>query len=126
MNMAVEFYKCELCGNIIAVIKNGGGKNLVCCGQPMTHLVANTVDASAEKHTPAVAKEGAMLQVTVGSVEHPMLDNHYIEWIALACDGKLTFKYLKPGEAPKADFHAVDAGTVYAYCNLHGLWKAGI
>ena len=55
-----------------------------------------------------------MLQVTVGSVEHPMLDNHYIEWIALACDGKLTFKYLKPGEAPKADFHAVDAGTVYA------------
>ena len=67
-----------------------------------------------------------MLQVTVGSVEHPMLDNHYIEWIALACDGKLTFKYLKPGEAPKADFHAVDAGTVYAYCNLHGLWKADI
>lgn len=124
--MAVEFYKCELCGNIIAVIKNGGGKNLVCCGQPMTHLVANTVDASAEKHTPAVAKEGAMLQVTVGSVEHPMLDNHYIEWIALACGGKLTFKYLKPGEAPKADFHAVDAGTVYAYCNLHGLWKADI
>ena len=124
--MAVEFYKCELCGNIIVVIKNGGGKNLVCCGQPMTHLVANTVDASAEKHTPAIAKEGAMLQVTVGSIEHPMLDNHYIEWIALECDGKLTFKYLKPGEAPKADFHAVDKGTVYAYCNLHGLWKADI
>ena len=67
-----------------------------------------------------------MLQVTVGSIEHPMLDNHYIEWIALECDGKLTFKYLKPGEAPKADFHAVDKGTVYAYCNLHGLWKADI
>lgn len=118
------FYKCELCGNIIAVIKEGGGKNLVCCGKPMTELVPNTVDASAEKHTPAIEKDGSMINVTVGSVEHPMLEKHYIEWIALECKERLTFKYLKPGDAPKAVFHAVPKGTVYAYCNLHGLWKA--
>ena len=125
-NMAVEFYKCELCGNIIAVIKSGGGTNLTCCGQPMVHLVPGSVDAATEKHTPAVEKGDKMMHVTVGSVEHPMLDNHYIEWIALASEGKLLFKYLKPGEKPETEFHLVGSGTVYAYCNLHGLWTTEI
>ena len=118
----VEFYRCDLCGNMVALIKKGGG-TLVCCGQNMTKLVANSTDAATEKHVPVVAKEGDMIAVTVGSTLHPMLAEHYIEWIALVTDGKVVVKYLKPGDAPKAEFHAT-SGTVYAYCNLHGLWKA--
>ena len=118
----VEFYRCDLCGNMVALIKKGGG-TLVCCGQNMTKLVANSTDAATEKHVPVVAKEGDMIAVTVGSTLHPMLAEHYIEWIALVTDGKVVVKYLKPGDAPKAEFHAM-SGTVYAYCNLHGLWKA--
>ena len=64
-----------------------------------------------------------LLHVQVGSTPHPMLENHYIEWIAMECEGRLPFKYLKPGDKPEADFHLVEHGTVYAYCNLHGLWK---
>ncbi|MGE4485855.1 MAG: desulfoferrodoxin [Oscillospiraceae bacterium] len=120
---AVEFYRCEICGNIVALIVKGGG-TLVCCGQTMTKLEANTTDAALEKHVPVVAKEGGKIKVSVGSTLHPMLPEHYIQWIALVSGEKVEFRFLKPGEEPKAEFDAVESGTVYEYCNLHGLWKA--
>ena len=121
MNM-VEFYRCDLCGNMVALIKKGGG-TLVCCGQNMTKLEANTTDAAQEKHVPVVTKEGGKIKVAVGATLHPMLPEHHIEWIALVSGDKVEFKFLKPGEAPKAEFDAVESGEVYEYCNLHGLWK---
>lgn len=119
----IEFYRCEKCGNIVTLIKKGGG-TLSCCGQAMTKLEANSTDAAKEKHVPVVTKENGKIKVAVGSTLHPMLQEHYIEWIALVADGKVEFKFLKPGEDPKAEFAEVESGAVYAYCNLHGLWKA--
>jgi superoxide reductase len=118
----VSFYRCEKCGNIVALIKRGGGV-LSCCGQAMTKLEANSTDAAKEKHVPVVAKENGKIKVTVGSVLHPMLTEHSIEWIALVSDGQIKLSYLKPGMEPKAEFDDVSSGTVYAYCNKHGLWK---
>jgi superoxide reductase len=119
------FYRCEVCGNIVALIKSGGG-TLTCCGQAMTKLKANSTDAAREKHVPVTVKEDGKIKVTVGSVAHPMTPEHFIEWIALASEGKLEFVYLKPGMEPKAEFEGARGGMVYAYCNLHGLWKAEI
>jgi len=99
----ITFYRCGICGNMVALIKSGGGE-LVCCGQPMTKLQANTTDASQEKHVPAVAYDNGKIKVTVGSVAHPMLPEHYIEWIALVTDDRLEIAYLKPGMEPKAEF----------------------
>ena len=118
----VDFYRCERCGNIVALIKKGGG-TLTCCGQAMTKLEANSTDAAKEKHVPVVTKEDGKIKVAVGSTLHPMLPEHHIEWIALVDGDKAELKYLKPGEEPKAEFAEVKSGTVYAYCNLHGLWK---
>lgn len=117
------FYRCERCGNLTALLKKGGG-TLACCGQSMTLLEPNSTDAAQEKHVPEVTLEEGKVKVQVGSVAHPMLQEHYIEWIALATDDRLEIAYLKPGAAPKAEFAAAAHGTVYAYCNLHGLWKA--
>lgn len=125
MNMAVEFYRCALCGNMVALIKDGGG-TLVCCGQDMKKLNANTTDAAQEKHVPAISKADGKIEVAVGSTLHPMLAEHYIEWIALVTEDKVEIKFLKPGEEPKAAFNAVESGEIYEYCNLHGLWKASI
>jgi superoxide reductase len=123
INMAVEFYRCEVCGNMVALIKKGGG-TLVCCGQDMTKLEANTTDAAQEKHVPVVTKESATIKAVIGSVMHPMLREHHIEWIALVADGKVEFKFLKLNEEPKAEFNRVASGEIYEYCNLHGLWKS--
>lgn len=119
----VTFFRCKHCGNLVALINNGGG-TLVCCGDEMTKLEANTSDGAKEKHVPEVIKEDGKIKVTVGSVLHPSLPEHYIQWIALAADDKVQFKYLEPGQEPKAEFEGVESGTVYEYCNLHGLWKA--
>lgn len=119
----VEFYRCERCGNIVALIKKGGG-TLTCCGQAMAKLEANSTDASKEKHVPVIVKEDGKIKVSVGSAPHPMLPEHHIEWIALVADDKVELKFLKPGEKPEAEFAEVNSGAVYAYCNLHGLWKA--
>jgi len=119
----VEFYRCEVCGNIVVLVNKGGG-TLVCCDKEMTKLVPNTVDASKEKHVPYVTKENGKIKVAVGSVPHPMIPEHYIQWIAIAAGGRLEFKYLKPGEEPVAVFDGAESGTAYEYCNLHGLWKA--
>lgn len=119
----VVFYRCEKCGNIIALIKNGGGK-LVCCGQPMTKLEANTTDAAVEKHVPVVSKEDGKTIVKVGSVPHPMVTEHYIEWVALLAGDKMELQFLQPDQEPKAEFAGISNGTAYAFCNLHSLWKA--
>ena len=118
----LQIYKCDVCGNIVEMIHEGAGK-MICCGQPMTHLEENTVDAAKEKHVPVVEKTAGGIKVKVGSVAHPMEEKHYIEWIEVITeDGKACRKFLKPGDAPEADFCA--EGTVREYCNLHGLWKS--
>ena len=119
-----QVYKCLKCGNIVEVLEVGGGE-LVCCGEPMKHMVENTVDASKEKHVPVIEKSPEGWWVTVGSVLHPMEEKHYIQWIELLADGKVLRAELKPGDEPRA-FFACKATKVGAreYCNLHGLWKA--
>lgn len=116
-------YRCEVCGNIVTLLKNGGGK-LVCCGQAMTKLEPNTTDGANEKHVPVITNENGLMKVAVGSVLHPMLPEHFIEWIILTTGETTEIRYLKPGMEPKAEFTEVSSGTIYEYCNLHGLWKA--
>ena len=121
-----EVYRCEICGNIVEVLHGGAGQ-LVCCGQPMTLLAANTVDAAVEKHVTVIEKSDNTVKVTVGATAHPMTEEHYIEWIELMVDGQVWRQTLKPGDAPDATFCIciVPDATVSAraYCNLHGLWK---
>jgi superoxide reductase len=122
-----KFFICEHCGNIIGMIKNSGVP-VVCCGQKMTELKAGVVEASREKHIPVVTVEGNVVKATVGAVEHPMSEEHSIEWVYLETDRGVQRKRLAPGEAPTAEFHLGDEKpvAVYAYCNLHGLWKVEI
>jgi len=99
---------------------------IMCCGKPMTELTANTTDAATEKHVPVVTVEGNKVTVTVGEVTHPMLENHYIEWIFLETKNGVLRKNLKPGDEPKAEFLLADGDecvAAYEHCNLHGLWK---
>lgn len=125
MKAKVDFYECEICGNIVELIKNGGGQ-LVCCGQPMNRMDANTVDASKEKHVPVAIRKDGKIEVQVGSVLHPMSEEHYIEWIAVATTDGIERIQLLPGDEPRAVFSDRRNATVYAYCNLHGLWKVEI
>jgi superoxide reductase len=120
----LNVYKCEICGNIVEVMHVGGG-TLACCGQPMKLLSENTTDAATEKHVPVIEKTAGGFKVTVGSVAHPMAEDHYIQWIEVIADGTVHRKYLSPGGAPEAVFE-IDADSVTAreHCNLHGLWKA--
>jgi len=117
-------YKCNVCGNMVQVLHNGGG-DLVCCGQDMELLVENTVDAAKEKHVPVIEKTANGYKVKVGEVAHPMEEKHYIQWIELIADGASYRQFLNPGDLPEAEF-CVSALEVSAreYCNLHGLWKA--
>jgi superoxide reductase len=119
-----EVYKCNACGNIVMLLHGGGG-DLVCCGENMVLLTANTVDAAKEKHVPVIEKIAGGFKVKVGSTPHPMEEKHYIEWIELIVDSKSYFQFLNPCEAPEATF-MIDADNVSAreYCNIHGLWKA--
>lgn len=123
MTKQLEIYKCEVCGNIVEVLHEGGGE-LVCCGQPMKLFMENTVDAAKEKHVPVIEKTANGYKVKVGAVAHPMEEKHYIEWIEILADGKVYRKFLKPGDAPEAEF-CIAASSVVAreYCNIHGLWK---
>lgn len=125
MTRRTEIYKCDICGNIVEVLHAGAGE-LVCCGKPMCLRVANTVDASKEKHVPAVEKTADGVKVSVGSIPHPMEEKHYIEWIEIQADGKIMRQFLKPGDMPVAQFGEIKAGqlTALEYCNIHGLWKA--
>ena len=119
-----KFYICPHCGNLVEMVNDAGVKP-VCCGQKMTELVPNTVEASGEKHIPAVTVSDGVVTVNVGSVDHPMVDAHYIEWVYVKTENGAQRKHLKPGDAPNVTFHLGDdkAVAVYAYCNLHGLWK---
>jgi superoxide reductase len=119
----MNVYKCDICGNIVEVLHGGAGQ-LVCCGQPMELLAEKTQDAGLEKHVPVIEKVGDKLKVKVGSVPHPMEENHYIEWIEITVDGKTCREFLKPGSKPEADFE-IATGKMKAreYCSVHGLWK---
>ncbi len=121
----MKFYRCEHCGNIITFLNNAGVP-VMCCGQKMSELVPGVVDAAVEKHVPVLVQENGVATVKVGAVEHPMIPEHFIEWIALETKQGSQIKYLKAGEKPEAAF-VLAAGdeivSVYAYCNLHGLWK---
>ena len=124
--MEQKFFICEHCGNIIAMV-NDTGVPVMCCGQKMTQLVPNTVDAAFEKHVPVYTVEGNLVHVTVGSGEHPMLPEHYIQWIVLETNLGCQIRYLKTGQAPKAEFVLAEGEEMtagYEYCNLHGLCKA--
>jgi superoxide reductase len=124
MTEKLQIYKCEICGNIVEMLHGGQGE-LVCCGQPMKLYTENTVDAAKEKHVPLVEKTASGYQVTVGSVEHPMEDKHWIEWIELIAGDKAYRQFLNAGDKPQAAFDVqADQITVREYCNLHGLWKA--
>lgn len=119
-------YKCPICGNIVTLLHVGDGE-LVCCGEPMKHLVAGENDtASKEKHVPVVSEAAGKVTVTVGSVAHPMLPEHYIEFVVLVSDTGVFVEFLQPGEEPQAVFSVAEGAKfdVYEYCNLHGLWKA--
>jgi superoxide reductase len=122
-----KFYICEHCGNIIGMIHNSGVP-MMCCGQKMTKLEAGVVEASHEKHIPVVTVEGNTVRVNVGSVTHPMSEEHHIAWIYLQTNRGGQRKCLDVTGAPEVTFALADETpvAVYAYCNLHGLWKAEI
>jgi len=117
-------YKCEVCGNMVEMIRVGGGE-LVCCNQPMALLEEKNADSSTEKHVPIIERDANGYTVTVGSTLHPMQEEHYIEWIELEVDGSCYRKYLKPGDPPSASFCACGGENISAreHCNLHGLWR---
>ena len=124
--MEVRFFRCKKCGQMVAAVKKTGCP-VVCCGEPMEELIPGTVDASLEKHVPVYEVKDNKVHVTVGAVEHPMLEEHFIEWILLQTKQGNQRKVLKAGDAPKATFALLEGDevvAVYAYCNLHGLWKA--
>lgn len=121
--MEVKFYLCELCKNVVELVHFGGGE-LVCCGQPMKLLEEQTADAAGEKHVPIFKTEGEVTTVTVGSTLHPMVDAHYIMWIAAVTKDGIYRKALSPNEHPEVTFDCLsDVVAYYEYCNIHGLWK---
>ena len=124
----MKFYVCNHCGNIVQFVKNKGVP-VVCCGEKMSELIPGTSDGAVEKHVPAVKVEGSRVTVTVGSVEHPMQDAHYIEWVILETEKGYQKVDLKPDQPPVAEFVVPEGDkpvAAYEYCNLHGLWKAEI
>ena len=124
--MNLKFFRCKICGKIITILKDSGTPT-ICCGEPMSEIIAGTTDAAVEKHVPVVTINGSTASVAVGSVTHPMEEKHYIEWIVLETEKGYQLKNLKPGDAPKADFILADGDKfvkAFAYCNLHSLWAS--
>jgi superoxide reductase len=122
----MKILKCSICGKVVEVVSDTDAKS-VCCGKEMQELIPGTSDGAVEKHVPIVEISESAVTVTVGEVEHPMLDAHYIEWIAVVTKEGTQRKYLKPGDTPKAEFRLTETDqfeSAYAYCNLHGLWKS--
>ncbi len=120
----MKFYRCEHCGNIVIKL-NDSGVPVVCCGQPMKELVPGATDGAFEKHVPAVTVDGSIVKVQIGEVEHPMMEEHYIQFIVLETACGYQIKNLKAGDKPVAEFNVAagdKAVAVYEYCNLHGLW----
>ena len=125
--MKAKFYVCRHCGNLIEMVDDHG-VNVVCCGEKMEALIPNTVDASGEKHLPVVSVKDGVVNVSVGSVEHPMLDEHHIAWVCLQTENGVQRKHFKAGEPPVVSFAlgGEKPVAVYAYCNLHGLWMTEV
>ena len=120
----LQVFKCGVCSAEVEVIRGGGG-TLICCGKPMELLAENSTDAAQEKHVPVVEKVAGGVKVSVGSVPHPMTEEHLIEWIEVVADGKTYRQSLQPGDVPEAIFPVeADQLRVRAYCNLHGLWRS--
>ena len=120
----LQVYRCEKCGNLVEVLAGGPGK-LVCCGVEMQLLQENTVDAALEKHVPVITRDGSTVTVSVGSVAHPMQEQHYIYLIELLTPDRVCQAFLQPGQQPQATFEV--SGEVLAareYCTLHGLWRS--
>ena len=128
MKNNVKFFVCEHCGNVVEKVEDHGVP-VMCCGKKMAELVPGVVEASHEKHIPVAKVEGNLVKVAVGSVEHPMAEEHSILWVCLETCCGVYRKHLEVGKAPVAHF-ALSEGekpvAAYAYCNLHGLWKAEI
>ena len=120
----LDIFKCMKCGNVVEVL-HGGCDHMTCCGEAMKHMKEGATDGALEKHVPVIEKIDGGYKVTVGSVAHPMTEEHYIPWIELIADGQSLTAFLKPGDKPEAIFKT-DAAKVTAreYCNLHGVWKA--
>lgn len=120
----LQVYKCEICGSMVEVLNEAKG-TLVCCGKPMTLLNENTVDAAVEKHIPVAEEKDGQLLVKVGAVEHPMVNEHFIQWIeVITKDGEVVRKDLNPNEKPEAKFTINgEVDRIREYCNLHGLWS---
>ena len=124
--MEQKFYICEHCGKIIAVVKESGVP-VMCCGQKMKEIIPGTTEAAAEKHIPVFTVENNIVSVKIGEAEHPMLTEHYIEWVSIQTKQGNQRKILKPGDKPEVCFALCEGDkieAVYAYCNLHSLWKA--
>lgn len=124
--MEMKFYRCAHCGQIIAVVKKTAVP-VMCCGKPMQEIIPGTTEAAAEKHIPVFEVKDNKVLVTIGSVPHPMTEEHYIEWVSLQTKYGNQRKALSPGTEPKVCFSICDGDeveAVFAYCNLHGLWKA--
>ena len=121
----MEIYKCQVCGIIVEVLDGGGGE-MICCGEEMLKLTENTVDAAKEKHVPVIEETDGGIKVKLGSVPHPMEQKHYIEWIEVISGPKAYREFLGPGGEPEATFELAiaDVEAARAYCNLHGLWKS--
>ena len=124
--MEMKFYRCETCGQIIAIVKKTPVP-VMCCGKPMKEIVPGTSDGAVEKHVPVVEVIGDVVKVKVGAVAHPMLPEHYIEWVSLKTKFGNQRKALEPGQAPEVCFRLCEGDeveAVYAYCNLHSLFQA--
>lgn len=117
----MKLYKCKKCGKVIEII-NGCLSSTICCDEQMIEIVPNKSDGAWEKHVPYITINDDKINVRIGEIEHPMDDNHYIEWISCCYDNYIVRKYLKPGDMPEAVFEYKKNMKVYAYCNLHGLW----
>jgi len=124
MTQLNQIYKCNICGNIVEVLHEGEGQ-LVCCGQPMELLMEKTEDVGQEKHVPVIEKTETGIKIKIGSIPHPMEEDHYIEWIEIIADGKTYREFLKPGDKPEVEFDIrTEKIEAREYCNLHGLWKS--
>lgn len=123
-----KFFVCERCGNLVGMIKNAGVK-MMCCGKPMNELIANTADASTEKHIPLATINNNLVTIEVGSVPHPMTEEHYIGWVYILTEQGGQRKCIKLNESPVVTFALTEDDKlieVYSYCNLHGLWKYSV
>ena len=124
--MEMKFYQCGTCGQIIAIVKKTGVP-VSCCGKPMTEIIPGTTDASLEKHVPVYEVADGIVSVRIGATAHPMIPEHYIEWVSIQTKFGNQRKALHPGDEPRVCFSICEGDeveAVYAYCNLHSLWKA--